>query len=146
MTDSQYWYGSRDEDIAGEDNDIDRVGFPYPANVVPIASNGYVWRCEPDTEGWAYTDLRWRWLTDGDSLNIRIGQEFYLNKYSNDPAQDSLYIKFHLRFYIPSSENLPGDTILLSFAPVGFQYSYDGEMNVNGHMQTPEAIVHTNGS
>lgn len=151
ITDSQHWYGSRNEDLPGTENDINRVGFPAQTFVTPPASNGYVWRCEPNqnpnilSPGWAYTDLRWRWLTTAGA-NIRIGKEFILNKYSSDPAQDSLYIKFHLRFYIPSSDELPGNTILLSFAPVGFPYTYNADGSVSGHMGIPEPIVHTNGS
>lgn len=50
LTDSQYWYGSRDEDLPGTANDVNRVGLPFPANVTPPASNGYVWRCEANTD------------------------------------------------------------------------------------------------
>ncbi|GAB1468252.1 hypothetical protein MASR2M64_09640 [Candidatus Cloacimonadota bacterium] len=152
LTDSQYWYGSRNEDMPGSANDINRVGGPFLAvNVTPPASNDYVWRCEPNPDpnilspGWAYTDLRWRWLTTAGA-NIRIGKEFILNKYSSDPAQDSLYIKFHLRFYISTSDDLPGNTVLLSFSPVGFQYTYSSDGSVSGHVGIPEPIVHTNGS
>jgi len=70
LTDSQHWYGSRNEDMPGTANDINRTGFPfYAGDVAPPASNDYVWRCEPNqnpnvlSPGWAYTDLRWRWLT-----------------------------------------------------------------------------------
>lgn len=77
---SVYWYGSRSEGTMARKGESQE----YPSE---FASNNNVWRCRPDsepiesTEGWAYTDLRWRWADVTYHYLRRIGSEFTLTDY-----------------------------------------------------------------
>lgn len=77
---SVYWYGSRSEGTMARKGE----SLEYPSE---FASNNNVWRCRPDsepiesTEGWAYTDLRWRWADVTYHYLRRIGSEFTLTDY-----------------------------------------------------------------
>jgi hypothetical protein len=95
-------------------------------------------------EGYAFTNLTYRWLgrnQDNNPLNIRVGSEFKLYKYSADPASDFLYVKFRFKFTdipAPGSEEIDR-TVLLTFKPNGYPYSG------GGHSSTSEPVVHING-
>jgi hypothetical protein len=144
-TNSCYWYGSRTE---GNPNDettyLPRVG---ESIYYPEASNCYVWRCTPNpdqnssSEGWAYTDFRWRWHNIAGQ-NKRFGSEFTLGRTGNN-TQDSLFVTYSIKFRNGTlPEDLPGDTVLLSFIPAGFRYNTATE----SFFDYPEPIVHTNGT
>ena len=78
-------------------NDIDRVGHLSPPST-SNPSNGYSWICDQnDTAGYAYTDLVYRWATNGDYT--RIGPEFkFINSANYDASTtppgvlDNLYL------------------------------------------------------
>lgn len=157
LTDSQYWYGARSE------ANFTRIGSPHRVIDDQVTSNDYTWRCTPSTEieptEWAYTDLRWRWLTTANK-NIRIGSEFSLHvdnaKLSELSAtalqtqlalmeQQYVYIKYRLRFVIPEDDETYGSTILLSFHPTGVQMLYNAAEEIVGE-GSHVPLIHTNGT
>ncbi|PKN71812.1 MAG: hypothetical protein CVU50_09850, partial [Candidatus Cloacimonetes bacterium HGW-Cloacimonetes-3] len=156
-TKSEFWYGARSE------ANFTRIGSPHLVTDDQEASNDYTWRCIPSTEieptEWAYTDLRWRWLTTANK-NIRIGSEFSLHvdnaKLSELSAtalqtqlalmeQQYVYIKYRLRFVIPEDDETYGSTILLSFHPTGVQMLYNAADEIVGE-GSHVPLIHTNGT
>ncbi|MDD2331668.1 MAG: hypothetical protein PHI68_03335, partial [Candidatus Cloacimonetes bacterium] len=119
------WYCSHDESYETEEEQttIPRVGF---SEHVPNSNDAY-WRCNrTNTDcGYAYTDIRWRWLHIGLAENKRLGDEFWIyhdrRGEGDTPSSNQsryLYIRFKLRMdnFAPS---ISGTTQLLSFTTKG---------------------------
>jgi len=143
---SNYWYGSREtrymvRDVNGFKSLAiqQRVGVPDDDD---DSSYGFVWRCEAgqDRAGFAYGDLRYRWkgrpsVSGGDSLDIRIGQEFILKKINpleTPSSSDKLYIRYS--FKLEGIDSLADNDGILVFSIVGYPYAG------GGHAVSPDSL------
>jgi hypothetical protein len=115
---SVYWYGTQ----IGKNNQQlpKRVG---RVNFDPDASYENAWKCIPgkDQEGFAYTDITYRWKdNNGNATKLSDEIRYYNTHQEQDKNADSVYISLRIKV-----ENIKpqmrSDAVLFSFTPMGFK-------------------------
>jgi hypothetical protein len=139
---SRFWYGSRDVQGDTDEDGImetyERVGSHYSED---IASYHNVWLCSADSSyaaGYAYGDLRYRWLTEQEGWDIRVGKEFDLKRIIPQDSIPSYDDRLHIRYALDLSgtayDNCSLTDTLLTFTITGYPYSG------GGHLAIPDSL------
>lgn len=112
--DDKNWYHSGDE----HDGHMPRVG----AREHNTINDSWYWKCTRGSTnpGYAYTDIRWRWLNGSETFQRRFGGSEFRICNDHDIASKYVYINFHIKlsnFPAPVPDN---STVLFSIKTLGF--------------------------